>query len=71
MGLSNIRSRVSSLRGKFSLQSRPGEGMSVRVKVSVSGSDIALYSGSGIYDSEIAESENEKRRKRRNGRKKS
>ena len=71
MGLSNIRSRVSSLRGKFSLHSRPGEGMSVRVKVSVSGSDIALYSGSGVYDSEIAESENEKRRKRRNGRKKS
>lgn len=40
MGLANIRSRVSSLRGKFVLKSQPGEGMSVRVAVAVDGKAI-------------------------------
>jgi len=37
MGLSNIRSRVSSLNGKFTLSSRPGEGMQAKVSVAIDG----------------------------------
>ena len=38
MGLSNIRSRVSSLNGKFTITSRPGEGMQAKVSVTIDGS---------------------------------
>lgn len=62
MGLSNIRSRISSVRGKFSIHSRPGEGMSVRVSVSVNGSDITP-------DTSSLEPVYRKKRVRRNGRK--
>ena len=38
MGLSNIRSRVSSLNGRFTITSRPGEGMQAKVSVAIDGS---------------------------------
>lgn len=65
MGLSNIRSRVSSLSGKFLLGSRPGAGMTARVAVSV---DSSLER---IPD-EIYEllSDNNDEQSRKNGRKK-
>lgn len=61
MGLSNIRSRVSSLKGKVAITSRPNEGMSVKVRVSVSGAEIP--------DTTNLEPTNRKKRNRRNGRK--
>jgi signal transduction histidine kinase len=62
MGLSNIRSRVSSLKGKFTITSRPGEGMSVKVAVAVNGADITLE------DSPLEPMQKPKR-KRKHGRK--
>lgn len=62
MGLSNIRSRVSSLRGKISINSRMGEGMSVKVSVAVNGAEI-------MPDTTLLEPTKNKKRNRRNGRK--
>lgn len=45
MGLSNIRSRISSLSGKFNLVSSPGQGMRASISVSID-SAIAHLSGS-------------------------
>lgn len=61
MGLSNIRSRVSSLKGKVTITSRPTEGMSVKVRVSINGAEIA--------DAPNSEATSRKKRNRKNGRK--
>lgn len=42
MGLSNIRSRISSLNGKFELHSSIGKGMCVKVAVSINGDNLHL-----------------------------
>lgn len=42
MGLSNIRSRISSLNGKFELHSSVGKGMCVKVAVSINGDNLHL-----------------------------
>lgn len=42
MGLSNIRSRISSLNGKFELSSSVGRGMSARITVSINGENLHL-----------------------------
>ena len=42
MGLSNIRSRISSLNGKFELFSSVGNGMRVKVTVSINGDNLHL-----------------------------
>lgn len=71
MGLSNIRSRVSSLNGKVYLQSRPGDGMRVKVRVSVNGAEIPHDGRSGDEESGFMEPINEKqkgRKQRRHGR---
>lgn len=61
MGLSNIRSRVSSLKGKVTITSRPTEGMSVKVRVSINGAEIT--------DAPNSEATSRKKRNRKNGRK--
>ena len=42
MGLSNIRSRISSLNGKFELSSSVGKGMSAKIAVSINGENLHL-----------------------------
>lgn len=42
MGLSNIRSRISSLNGKFELSSSVGRGMSAKIVVSINGENLHL-----------------------------
>ena len=42
MGLSNIRSRISSLNGKFELSSSVGRGMSAKIAVSINGENLHL-----------------------------
>lgn len=59
MGLSNIRSRVSSLKGKFTINSRPNEGVNVKVRISVNGSEIVQTTP--------LEPTRRKKRNRRNG----
>jgi signal transduction histidine kinase len=66
MGLSNIRSRISSLNGKIKITSRPNEGMSVRVSVATDGSM------EGLADVDIEElnevKKNGKRRRKNSSR---
>lgn len=61
MGLSNIRSRISSLSGKLKLVSSPGHGMSASITVSID-SSIAHLSMSE-YDQLYNTPRNEKKRK--------
>lgn len=61
MGLSNIRSRISSLSGKLKLVSSPGHGMSASITVSID-SSIAHLSMSE-YDQLYNTQRNEKKRK--------
>ena len=42
MGLSNIKSRISSLGGKIRFDSKPGAGMSAHIEVSTTGSIVHL-----------------------------
>lgn len=42
MGLSNIHSRISSLNGKFSITSAPGQGMSASISVSTDSANVHL-----------------------------
>ena len=65
MGLSNIRSRVSSLGGKFTINSRPNAGMTARIAVATDGN--IEHVASDIYD-QI--SNNKRVRRVRNGRRK-
>ena len=60
MGLSNIRSRISSLSGKFALSSAPNKGMSASISVSID-SAIAHLSGSE-YDQLYNTPKNDKKR---------
>lgn len=60
MGLSNIRSRISSLSGKFNLVSSPGRGMTATISVSID-SAIAHLSGSD-YDQLYNTPKNDKKR---------
>ena len=64
MGLSNIRSRIASLNGKFEITSSKGCGMSARVAVSLSGATLHLT------PSDLSElrSIGENIKRRRNGR---
>lgn len=61
MGLSNIRSRISSLSGKFNLVSSPGKGMTATISVSID-SAVAHLSGSE-YDQLYNTPNNDKKRK--------
>ena len=65
MGLSNIRSRVSSLGGKITISGNHGAGMSAHIAVSTDGN--VEHIGSDIYENI---SNNSVTRKRRNGRRK-
>ena len=60
MGLSNIRSRVSSLNGKFTLSSRPGEGMQAKVLVAIDGT--AANTTDEEYETNNRRRGNDKRR---------
>ena len=66
MGLSNIRSRISSLNGKIKITSRPNEGMLARVSVATDGSM------EGLADVDIEElnevKKNGKRRRKNSSR---
>lgn len=66
MGLSNIRSRISSLNGKIKITSRPNEGMLARVSVATDGSM------EGLADADIEElnevKKNGKRRRKNSSR---
>ena len=42
MGLSNIKSRISSLGGKLRIESKPGNGMSAHIEVSSTGRIVQL-----------------------------
>ena len=42
MGLSNIKSRISSLGGKIRIDSKPGNGMSAHIEVGINGSIVHL-----------------------------
>lgn len=65
MGLSNIRSRVSSLGGKIIINSRPNAGMTARIAVATDGS--IEHVAADIYE-QI--SNNKRERRGRNGRRK-
>ncbi len=61
MGLSNIRSRISSLSGKLTLTSQPGRGMSAYISVSTDSAIIRLSSSE--YDQLYNTPKNDKKRK--------
>lgn len=61
MGLSNIRSRISSLNGKFELSSSVGKGMSAKVIVSVNGENLHL-SPRDLRELKAIEDNNKKRK---------
>ena len=65
MGLSNIRSRISSLNGKFEITSSEGCGMSARVAVSLDGTNLHL-SASDLME---LRSIGDNNKRRRNGKK--
>ncbi|MBR3826381.1 MAG: ATP-binding protein [Alistipes sp.] len=66
MGLSNIRSRISSLSGKFVLTSHPGRGMSASISVSID-SAIAHLTTSEYDELYNTPTKNDKKRKNRLG----
>lgn len=61
MGLSNIRSRISSLSGKLTLTSQQGKGMSASISVSTDSAIIHLSSSE--YDQLYNTPKNDKKRK--------
>lgn len=65
MGLSNIRSRISSLNGKFEITSSEGCGMSARVAVSLNGANLHLSAS----DLRELRSIGDNNKRRRNGKK--
>ncbi|MBQ8366996.1 MAG: sensor histidine kinase [Alistipes sp.] len=61
MGLSNIRSRISSLGGKLQLTSHPGRGMAASISVSTDSANAHLTSSE--YDQLYNTPKNDKKRK--------
>ena len=65
LGLSNIRSRISSLNGKCEIESSEGNGMSARIAVSPNGANLHLTPS----DIKELRSLGENNKRRRNGKK--
>ena len=66
MGLSNIKSRISSLGGKIRIDAKPGGGMSAHIAVSTTGEIVQL--ADDLYEQIYGKRNGRKRRKHSSGR---
>ena len=66
MGLSNIKSRISSLGGKIRIDSKPGNGMLAHIEVSTTGEIVQL--AEDLYEQVYGKRNGRKKRKHSVGR---